>query len=149
MPKSKTTRGKFWDKAVKEGCWEWPAGKHNGYGVFHWQGKRTGAHRVAWMTLFGNIPEGLQVCHSCDNPSCVRPDHLFLGTFSENQKDKVDKDRTPKGSIHWNAKLTEDKVRTIKKRLSFGAFKQELARTFGVAYGTINDIAMGKTWKHV
>lgn len=85
----------FWHKAlVGDGCWEWQASTYGiGYGQFHRDGVMTPAHRMAWQLTHGSIPDGMVVCHRCDNPPCVRPDHLFLGTNKDNSRDMVAKGR--------------------------------------------------------
>jgi hypothetical protein len=94
----------FWDKVKIRsgiGCWEWQAYcNKDGYGQVGYQGTVTGAHRVSWILENGPIPDGLCVLHKCDNPSCVRPDHLFLGTRVDNSDDKVAKGRQAKGITH-------------------------------------------------
>lgn len=87
---------RFWSKVPigAEGCWEWKAGlSPRGYGQFWDTGTNRGAHRYAYEQVIGPIPEGLFVCHRCDNPACVRPDHLFLGTQQDNMSDKQSKGR--------------------------------------------------------
>ena len=98
------------------GCWLWAASVNRaGYGVT-WHNGRTGlAHRVAWTVYKGEIPFGLMVCHKCDVPACVNPDHLFLGTSLDNNRDKVRKGRCATGSRNGSAKLTAEKVADIRR----------------------------------
>jgi HNH endonuclease len=86
---------RFWDKVlVGDNCWEWQGYKdQRGYGRTRIDGKGLLTHRVAWTIWNGPIPDGALVCHHCDNPSCVRPAHLFLGTHRDNTRDMLDKDR--------------------------------------------------------
>lgn len=97
----------------------------------------------------GPIPGGYFVCHHCDNPLCVRPSHLFLGTASDNMTDKTAKGRQTKGELVNTAKLSEAQVLEIRSKLSGGASRIELARVYGVGYSTISYIANGKSWKHL
>jgi hypothetical protein len=81
---------RFWAKVHKtESCWFWIGGASHSYGTILYQGKRTKAHRISWMLAFGKPPAELDVLHRCDNPRCVNPDHLFLGTALDNMRDSV------------------------------------------------------------
>lgn len=93
--RSDTLEMRFWSKVNKtEGCWLWTAsGTDDGYGQLKFKGKRHYAHHLSVMLSGREIPAGMAVCHTCDNPPCVRPDHLFVGTLSDNQKDSVKKGR--------------------------------------------------------
>ena len=147
------TPEKFWSRVDKTGdCWNWTGPKvgRTNYGKLSWHGKDYRAHRLAWELTNGPIPEGLCVLHKCDNPSCVRPDHLWLGTFDDNNKDMARKGRSalgkrnghsthpdsyPKGDAHYSrqqpervlrgekhsrAVFTEDQVREIRNTYSSG-----------------------------
>ena len=158
----KTTEQKFWEKVDKEspsGCWNWTAGKNsNGYGQFGVNGKMEKAHRVSWEMHNGDIPEhdsyhGMCVLHSCDNPACVNPRHLFLGTQTENMADMDKKNRRDKttrafGINHGRAKLNHTQVRVI--RTYYPALTQQaLADCFGVGLTTIHSIVTRQTWQHI
>lgn len=148
-----TTLKRFWSKVdvVPGCCWEWQAGTDGkGYGKFRFQGKRWFAHRLAYALYVGHIPETLFVLHRCDNPSCVNPNHLFLGTQKENIQDAAKKGRLSerRGEKNTNARLTEEQVlaiRALKGKIS----QREIAALFGVARSTIDDIHSGRTWKHL
>jgi hypothetical protein len=150
----RTPEERFWGLVEKgESCWEWKTkyirrstGKL-GPGRF-WDGNRiVEAPRWSWENANGQmIPEGLLVRHRCDNPPCVRPEHLVIGTHADNHNDMVIRGRSLKGSRHHRAKLNEDRVREIKRRLAAGERQADLHREFGVSRMAISDIALGKRW---
>jgi hypothetical protein len=121
----------------------------HGYGKFMLDGVGQWAHRVAWALAFGPIPAGMHVCHKCDNPRCVRPAHLFLGTVTDNQRDSVRKGRHIKGEAVGNAKLTEAQVKDIRHRFRAGTTQRELAASYGVAQTAVSAIVRRVTWAHV
>ena len=147
---------RFWDKVDKSSdCWEWLAGKvPSGYGAFLFNGKLQGAHRVSFQLTHGPIPEGdyygtAGVLHRCDNPSCVNPDHLFLGSPSDNMRDKVEKgrDNARKGSDHPNAQLCDLDVWLIKN--IEGQTTRVIADWFGIAPANVYGIRSGRIWSHI
>lgn len=147
-------KNRFWSKvkiAAESECWEWTASKHQGYGMFMFKGRARNAHRMAYMFAHGDIPVGMFICHHCDNPGCVNPSHLFLGTNADNVRDRTIKDRHQhlKGSQHGRAKLTEDQARIIRKEYQSGTRPAILARQYGVNRTTITYLGQGKTWKHI
>jgi hypothetical protein len=145
----------FWSKAVRsEGCWEWSAARsHYGYGKLTYLGRSRIAHRMAWEFAFGPIPAGLFVLHHCDNPPCVRPDHLFLGTQADNIRDKISKGRgrgptlARVGEANGRAKLNSEQVRTIRERYAAGGISQRLlGREYGLSQQTISYVVRADTW---
>lgn len=142
------------------GCWEWQACKNkDGYGNFGLNKKVKKAHRVSYEIFVQPIAEGMCVCHTCDNPSCVNPCHLFQGTNEENTADKLNKNRMPSGTKFKSAKLDDKSVKAIKQFLSrrklSKAGKMEhgacrfLSRWFGVSHQIMADIHRGKRWPHI
>ena len=136
------------------GCWVWTGNRDGGgYGVLYWgpNGRKyKGAHRVSYAAFVAD-PGALHVCHGCDNPSCVNPAHLWLGTPSQNHRDKVAKGRanTPKGERTGARKLCEDDVRIIRQRIAAGDLQRVIADDFGVTPPVISYINTGKAWGHV
>jgi hypothetical protein len=140
------------------GCWMWTAGRfERGYGAFQWQkGKVVKAHRAAWTLFKGEIPEGLFVCHKCDEPLCVNPEHLFLGTARDNSQDMIAKGRgkypgptsPPKGTQHHKAKLTEAEVLQIRA-IGYSARMIDTANAFGISEANVSSIVRKETWKHL
>lgn len=147
---------RFWSKVRKgEGCWEFvgKSGKRTGgrggnYASFGYGGKIVDAHRVSWMLERGEIPAGMCVCHHCDNRRCVRPDHLFLGTYADNMRDMVEKKRATKatrGSGNGMAKLDVEQVYALRAASKHGDCAR-LARKFGVSTSTACEIRARKRW---
>lgn len=120
-----------------------------GYCYAHRDGRRIGAHRAYWIDTHGPVPDGLEVCHSCDVPPCVNVEHLFLGTHNENMSDMADKRRSPIGERNGNAKLTTEEVRAIRALMAAGAVRQAVAARFGVQPITVSNIMTGRSWRRV
>lgn len=144
---------RFWSKIAISGfdrCWYWAAGMHQkGYGQVWYRGKFNKAHRVMYELENGPIPEGMQVLHSCDNPGCVNPDHLWVGTNLDNRRDSLRKKRHNYGERHGNARLTDQKVLEIRRRSEGARNAQALADEFGVSRCTIDDVVRRRSWKHL
>lgn len=156
--------GKFVKGAHNE-CWLWRAACFpSGYGIFTMPGRRHGiparAHRVAWELTHGAIPAGMFVCHRCDNPPCVNPAHLFLGTPADNSADRNAKGRQARGERarqrnpargerNANAKLTSGMVAQIKALRASGLSQQAIADRMGTVQTTISRVLLGQTWRHV
>lgn len=170
---------RFWSKvdtsAGMFACWIWLGSRDfRGYGKFWLKGTNVRAHRASWKIIHGEIPEGLLVCHQCDNPSCVNPAHLWLGTDKDNADDRERKGRTAKGGRtrpksvakgfrngrythpettargekHGLSKLTNDLVREIRQRFANGETnKTLLASEYGVRDAAIGRIISRKTWR--
>ena len=133
-------------------CWEWKAGCFSdGYGESFLNGKNEKAHRVSWRIHYGEIPDGLCVCHKCDNIKCVNPKHLFLGTQLENIKDRVKKGRCRKqdGELSSRAKLTNQNVLAIRDLIKSNIAQGEIAKCYNVQPSAISKIKTGETWSHI
>lgn len=134
------------------GCFLWAGNqrKKQGYGGFRLLGKMELAHRVSYALYKGPIKDK-HVLHTCDNPNCVNPDHLFIGTHQDNMTDMKNKGRgvSHNGSKHYASKFTENQVKYIKYLLTQGVKQITIALMYRVHKGTIQGIASGKTWKHV
>jgi hypothetical protein len=150
----------FWEHVnvlTQDECWEWQGAKTGMpgmlYGTIKINKKRWTAHRLAYVLHFGEIPAGMLVCHTCDNPPCCNPRHLFLGTHKDNHQDMLSKQRgnPPRGDTHPHAKLSEMAVREIRRRYKFRGVDDSvsLAKEFGVSQRTIRDAANKSLWKHV
>jgi len=134
---------------VKGGdCWFWTAQQDkDGYGVMRLKGRRRQkAHRFSYELHKGNLTASTIVRHTCDEPSCVNPDHLLTGNALDNKRDSVERERHTRGTGHYKAKLTEDDVRVIRASQESGA---ALGRRYGVSKENIYAIRNGQIWKHV
>ena len=141
-----------------DGCWIWKGSKNkDGYGRFRFNGKAMLAHRVSWVLAYGEPREGSCVLHKCDNPACVRPEHLFLGSRADNHADATRKGRARWAHLRaWRDRLggersshvlTEDQVKEVRLRFAAGETQTALAKTFGVHQTTIHNIVANKTWR--
>lgn len=148
------TPEEFWalaaDTEKPEICWRWlgHGSGYKGYGGV-WYGRRQRlAHRVAWEISRGPIPDGLCVCHTCDNPGCVNPAHLWIGTNADNVRDRTAKGRTRvgRGERNAHAKLTEGQVREIRKSLDAGLLQREIAKAYQVSGQLVSAIKTGAAW---
>ena len=150
--KPRPVEERFWEKVDilgKNECWEWLGSiNEDGYGSFKYTGGCL-AHRCAWVLSNGDIPQKMEVCHRCDNPSCCNPNHLFLGTHTDNMKDMISKGRCfdKRGERNSNAKLTKSDVVEIYRRHNGGEPQREIARDFGVTQSAVSYILKGKSWK--
>lgn len=146
---TKTPKERLLDKIEKRenGCWVWTAATNpQGYGLMVYKKRLISAHRISWMEHVGEIQDGLYVCHRCDNPLCINPDHLFLGSQKENMDDMIRKGRQihPRGEDFNKSKLTWEAVRHIRSSDMTG---YALAKMYGVGKNTIYAILKNRTWK--
>lgn len=157
MPNARSLPDRFWSRVEIRGeaeCWPWLAARTTaGYGNL-WTGRTTAyAHRFAWELHHRQpIPAGMFVCHVCDNPPCVNPGHLFLGTNADNNRDMQAKGRASggtRGEQQHHAILTEAAVRDIRARIAAGERNAAIARRYGVDRSTISAVRTGKNWWHV
>ena len=152
----------FWSnvRKQKDGCWIWTGtGRGNGYGYAYYEGKDHNTHRLSWQLTKGAIPKGLFVCHACDVPKCVNPDHLWLGTSGENLRDASRKGCTNKGEMMHTHKLTAKIVLKLRAyAYERGAIKggsctnwglRKLAEKYNVSVSAVARAARGETWRHV
>jgi len=143
---------RFWRKVVVRGpdeCWEWLGSHSAGYGTIGFDYTSIGAHRFLWWILTGVYPGELYVCHHCDNPGCVNPAHLFLGTPKDNTQDALSKGRMAIGTRVASARFTEEDIREIRRKRAAGVSAFELADEYKVNHAYIYHIVARKAWKHI
>jgi HNH endonuclease len=149
---------RFWKKVKKgDGCWLWTASTNpQGYGKFGvkigGKNKTAAAHRVSWLLTNGPIPDGKLLMHKCDNPLCVNPSHLELGTTFDNIRDMMAKGRRGytglQGSKNPKSKLSESQVSDIRAAFESGESRADIARRYGMNWGSVDNIVKGVYWKH-
>lgn len=142
-------------EVLESGCIEWRGAKlPKGYGqlrLSHPIRKLETVHRLAWIMQSGDIPAGLDVCHRCDNPSCLNPAHLFLGTRKQNMEDMVAKGRSPysPGEKSGKAKITEADVVEMGKMRSYGLSLKDIGATYRLHPSHVSRIMSGARWAHM
>ncbi len=154
MPAYRSIEERFWEKVDKSGdCWLWTAATNlNGYGVIWFNQVMTPAPRVAVFLTGLEIPDGMCVCHTCDNPPCVNPSHLFIGSYSDNLVDMVSKGRAnrPKGERSPFAKMTDEGVLAARAAYAEGgALQKDLAEQYGVSKTAMRRILIREKWAHI
>ena len=146
---------RFWSKVKKtDGCWEWTGAKfRDGYGNFWTGDNMISAHRFSYQLVKGSIPDGMFICHHCDNPGCVRVDHLFMGTPSDNIQDALIKGRLVfpdnHGEKSGHSKLMENDVYEIRRLHSLGIKQNLLAKLWRIGKPQVNRIVNRKHWRHI
>lgn len=152
MKINKKIKERFWAKVKKGGeddCWEWIGAKARKYGYSKIKGKFIGAHKLSYKINKGLIPKGILVLHSCDNPPCVNPKHLWLGTQLENMKDRDKKGRMARGEKIGICKLTQKQVNEIREKYNKRDISQRgLAKQYKISQFNISLIINNKTWKN-
>jgi len=155
-PKYTSLPDRFWskvDEPNENGCWLWNACKSaSGYGLFLLDGKMERSHRLSIADAKGEIPAGMYALHKCDNPPCVWPDHLYVGTPQDNMDDKVrrGRDRAAKGEEQGFSKLTEAQVREMRRAYKGGGVTQEaLGEKYGITQTSTSRIVNRKLWSHI
>lgn len=134
-----------------DGCWYWLGYTNNrGYGLISANGKPNLTHRVNYELLKGKIPTGMLACHHCDNPMCINPDHIFIGTTHDNMQDKVRKGRSSNnlGYNNPNAIVTANQVLEIRSLKATKTYK-EIAKIYGISHHYAWNLVNRKSWKHI
>lgn len=149
--KSMPRRRKLDFRIDENGCFVLTSHRLNGegYGYLYSNGKGVRAHRFVYQECFGNIPHGIVVRHKCDNRGCINPEHLQLGTQSENMRDAVSRRRTAHGERNGRAVLTEETARKIKTLIREGATTKEIMQEMGVKRHVVRRIREKRSWRYV
>lgn len=142
---------RFWSNVYKtDGCWEWMGNPSTKFGYCKYN--RRLVHRLSWNFTNGDIPVGMLVLHRCDNPKCVRPDHLFLGTQKDNVHDMIQKGRARrnarKGEANYLTKISNADVQKIRQLAVSGTKQNEIARNFGISTAQVSRIVNNRTRQH-
>jgi hypothetical protein len=144
---------RFWrhvQRRDQDSCWEWTASTFkSGYGQFKVNKISHNAHRVAWELSYGPIPDGMFICHHCDNPLCCNPSHLFVGSPQANMDDMRGKGRESKGTDFPAARLDDEAVLEITRLAKSGMLQRDIGKLFGVGQTAIGDVLRNVAWKHV
>lgn len=150
-PKPRNPNERFDEKVDRSGnCWIWTAYKNPmGYGTFGYMRTMKLAHRFAYEREYGQVSPNLSVCHHCDNPACVNPLHLFIGTQKDNALDSKKKGRTAAGKRNGRAKLTEEQVKRIRAMHKDGTPRIKLASEFGIGAANLSEIINRRIWTHI
>jgi len=138
---------------VSTPCWLWKGGTIGPYGRFYWKRETERAHRLAFRLWVGPLTPGLHVCHRCDTPLCVNPDHLFGGTNEDNHRDKIRKGRQAKGEAASGGRkgtgtVTSDLARAVRLAADVGVRQADIARATGIHRSTVSLIVRGKVWRY-
>lgn len=150
MSASDIYRFQCFSSELNDKCLPWSGGRGwNNYGHFWLNGKTYLAHRVAYFMANGEFPDELEVLHECDNPPCVNPAHLFLGTSKDNTQDMLMKNRAVRGEDSCIAILTNEKVLEIRKLYLQRHSQRKIANMFNVSQSLISNVVTRKTWWHI
>jgi len=146
-----TARERFYKhfKKHENGCWIWTANKAGKYGQLAYGTTSKYAHRLSYELHVGEIPKGMCVCHKCDTPLCVNPEHLFLGTVKDNNYDCMNKGRAAIGEKAGKVKLKESEVLEILKMSERGIIQIDIATKFNISRQQVSYIKLNKAWKHI
>lgn len=146
-----TLRSRFEDRGYKTKCHIWIGSTSSGYGTIRIANRLLRTHCAAWRFYYGEIPEGKEVCHRCDQKDCWQADHLFIGTHHENMLDAAEKKLMggPIGEAHYCARFTESKVRELRNIFATHPPTKEMATQYGVSYAALIKIQRWLSWKHI